>query len=58
MTGNRNTFNTLRRTLLATAAALLAAACTPTWAQEGVSEKEIRIGMANALSGPASGLGT
>lgn len=58
MTGNRNTFNTLRRTLLATAAALLAAACIPTWAQEGVSEKEIRIGMANALSGPASGLGT
>lgn len=26
-------------------------------AEEGVSDKEIRIGMANALSGPASGLG-
>lgn len=27
-------------------------------AEDGVTDKEIRIGMANALSGPASGLGT
>jgi ABC-type branched-subunit amino acid transport system substrate-binding protein len=59
MTGNRDTIDTLRRTLLAAGAgALLSAAATSVWAQEGVSEKEIRIGMANALSGPAAGLGT
>jgi ABC-type branched-subunit amino acid transport system substrate-binding protein len=40
------------------AGALLAAAGIPALAQDGVTEKEIRIGMANALSGPASGLGT
>ena len=28
------------------------------WAEDGVTDKEIKIGMANALSGPASGLGT
>jgi ABC-type branched-subunit amino acid transport system substrate-binding protein len=44
--------------VLAIATSLLAAAVAlPAGAQEGVTEKEIRIGMANALSGPASGLG-
>lgn len=28
------------------------------WAEDGVTDKEIKIGMANALSGPAAGLGT
>lgn len=28
------------------------------WAEDGVTDKEIKIGMANALTGPASGLGT
>ena len=50
--------NTLCRIVLAAATSVLfAAAAIPAWAQEGVTEKEIRIGMANALSGPASGLG-
>ena len=40
------------------AGALLAATGMPAFAEDGVSDKEIRIGMANALSGPASGLGT
>jgi ABC-type branched-subunit amino acid transport system substrate-binding protein len=40
------------------ACALLAGlAALPAHAESGVSEKEIRIGMANALTGPASGLG-
>jgi branched-chain amino acid transport system substrate-binding protein len=48
-----------RRMLLAAGAGvLLAATGLPSLAQEGVTDKEIRIGMANALSGPASGLGT
>lgn len=33
-------------------------ATTQLYAEDGVSDKEIKIGMANALSGPASGLGT
>ena len=33
-------------------------AINPVHAEDGVSEKEIKIGMANVLSGPASGLGT
>jgi ABC-type branched-subunit amino acid transport system substrate-binding protein len=39
------------------AGALLAAAGLPALAEDGVTDKEIRIGMANALTGPASGLG-
>ena len=51
--------NPIRRLLLgAGAGALLAATGLPVVAQEGVTDKEIRIGMANALSGPAAGLGT
>ena len=51
--------NTIRRMLLgAGAGALLAAAGLPAFAEDGVTDKEIRIGMANALSGPAAGLGT
>jgi branched-chain amino acid transport system substrate-binding protein len=51
--------NTIRRRLLgAGAGALLAASGWPALAEDGVTDKEIRIGMANALSGPASGLGT
>lgn len=48
-----------RRMLLGIGAfALLAgAAAFPAHAEDGVTDKEIRIGMANALSGPASGLG-
>ena len=47
-----------RRMLLGVGAgALLAAAGLPALAEDGVTDKEIRIGMANALSGPASGLG-
>jgi branched-chain amino acid transport system substrate-binding protein len=50
--------NRARRTLLGVGAgALLAAAGFPAFAEDGVTDKEIRIGMANALSGPASGLG-
>ena len=49
----------IRRILLGVAAGtLLAATGMPALAEDGVTEKEIRIGMANALSGPASGLGT
>jgi branched-chain amino acid transport system substrate-binding protein len=48
-----------RRILLGIGAgALLAATGMPVFAEDGVTDKEIRIGMANALSGPASGLGT
>src|SRR5690242_13584878 len=48
-----------RRMLLGIGAgALLTAAGFPALAEDGVTDKEIRIGMANALSGPASGLGT
>lgn len=44
---------------LSLAALVLGAAIAlPARAEDGVSDKEIRIGMANALSGPASGLGT
>ena len=48
-----------RRKLMfgATLALLAGAAGLPAVADEGVTAKEIRIGMANALSGPASGLG-
>ena len=50
--------NKIRRIVLAAgASAALAVTAMSASAQEGVSEKEIRIGMANALSGPASGLG-
>jgi len=53
------TSNTRRSFLRLSATALLVgSALLPAYAEEGVSEKEIRIGMANALSGPASGLGT
>ena len=52
------TVNKTRRMLLgAGAGALLAAAGLPALAEDGVTDREIRIGMANALSGPASGLG-
>jgi branched-chain amino acid transport system substrate-binding protein len=40
------------------AALLLLAATLPAHAQEGVTPNEIVIGMSNALSGPAAGLGT
>ena len=50
--------NQTRRILLgAGAGALLAVAGLPVFAEDGVTDKEIRIGMANALTGPASGLG-
>jgi branched-chain amino acid transport system substrate-binding protein len=50
--------NITRRILLgAGAGALLAVAGLPALAEDGVTDKEIRIGMANALTGPASGLG-
>ena len=50
--------NMTRRILLgAGAGALLAVAGLPALAEDGVSDKEIRIGMANAITGPASGLG-
>ena len=50
--------NKIRRFVLAAgASAVLAVTAMSASAQEGVSGKEIRIGMANALSGPASGLG-
>ena len=53
MTGN---LSKMRRRLLG-AGVLLAASSLPAQGQEGVTDKEIHIGMANALSGPASGLG-
>lgn len=40
------------------AALLLLAATLPAYAEEGVTPNEIVIGMSNALSGPAAGLGT
>jgi branched-chain amino acid transport system substrate-binding protein len=40
------------------AALLLLAVTFPSYAEEGVTQNEIVIGMSNALSGPASGLGT
>lgn len=50
--------NSIRRILLgAGAGAMLAAAGIPALAEDGVTDKEIRIGMANALTGPAAGLG-
>jgi ABC-type branched-subunit amino acid transport system substrate-binding protein len=56
---SKTTFQTRRSFLRISAAALLVAgAFAPAYAEDGVGEKEIRIGMANALSGPASGLGT
>jgi branched-chain amino acid transport system substrate-binding protein len=45
-----------RRRLLGTGM-LLAVIGMPAHGQESIAEKEIRIGMANALSGPAAGLG-
>lgn len=33
------------------------ALCSLAWAADGVTPREVRIGMANALSGPAAGLG-
>jgi branched-chain amino acid transport system substrate-binding protein len=51
--------NKTRRILLGVGAgALLAAAGVPALAEDGVTDKEFRIGMANALTGPAAGLGT
>jgi branched-chain amino acid transport system substrate-binding protein len=51
--------NGTRRLLLGIGAgAFLGVVGLPALAEEGVTDKEIRIGMANALSGPASGLGT
>ena len=47
-----------RFVLCAGAGAMLAVAGWQAQAEDGVTEKEVRIGMANALSGPASGLGT
>ncbi|MBL8512043.1 MAG: ABC transporter substrate-binding protein [Betaproteobacteria bacterium] len=44
------------RTIAASLAVLFAA--TTAHAEDGVTDKEIKVGMANALSGPASGLGT
>jgi branched-chain amino acid transport system substrate-binding protein len=40
------------------AALLLLAATFPAYAEDGVTQNEIVIGMSNALSGPAAGLGT
>jgi ABC-type branched-subunit amino acid transport system substrate-binding protein len=55
MSGN---LNKIRRLLLtAGTSGLLAIVGMPALAEDGVTDKEIRIGMANALSGPASGLG-
>lgn len=45
-----------RREVLAAFASLAVAA--PAWADEGVSAGEIKLGMANAQSGPASALGS
>jgi ABC-type branched-subunit amino acid transport system substrate-binding protein len=48
-----------RNVIRAAAASLLAGGLAlPALAEDGVTDKEIRIGMANAQSGPASGLGT
>lgn len=58
MTQNLGLNRTRRILLGAGAGALLAAAGLPALAEDGVTDKEIRIGMANALTGPASGLGT
>src|SRR5262245_32335148 len=59
MTTTRLAVSNRRVLLLAAASVLLVgAAITQVRAQEGVTDREIRIGMANALSGPASGLGT
>jgi branched-chain amino acid transport system substrate-binding protein len=46
------------RHILIGAGVVLAALGISAHAEDGVTDKEIRIGMANALSGPASGLGT
>lgn len=52
-------FSQSRRLVVGTILALgIVAASAPIYAEDGVSDKEIRIGMANALSGPAAGLGT
>ena len=50
----------IRRLLLGAGAFALLAGVTafPAYAEDGVTDKEIRIGMANALTGPALGLGT
>jgi len=47
----------LRALAIALSMSLCGAACLVR-AEDGVSDKEIRIGMANALSGPAAGLGS
>lgn len=44
--------------IAATATAVLAAAVSVSHAEDGVTQSEVVIGMANALNGPASGLGT
>jgi ABC-type branched-subunit amino acid transport system substrate-binding protein len=49
--------NLTRRILLGAGAGALLAAAALALAEDGVTDKEIRVGMANALSGPASGLG-
>ena len=53
-------FQPNRRRLVACAVCALLAGAAPfaALAESGVTDKEIRIGMANALTGPASGLGT
>jgi ABC-type branched-subunit amino acid transport system substrate-binding protein len=43
--------------LAITLALNLSGVANPLYAEDGVSDNEIRIGMANALSGPAAGLG-
>lgn len=56
---SKNTLHTRRALLgLGTLALLGGFAPLAAHADDGVNAKEIRIGMANALSGPASGLGT
>lgn len=54
------THSVQRRTAMGVAALAFIAGtmALPARAEDGVSDKEIRIGMANALTGPASGLGT
>jgi ABC-type branched-subunit amino acid transport system substrate-binding protein len=54
-----STIHSSRRKLLGLGVLALLSAVAPfaVHADDGVTEKEIRIGMANALSGPASGLG-
>ena len=44
--------------MVAMVTTVLAAAVTVAHAEDGVTQNEVVIGMANALSGPASGLGT